>query len=77
MKCPSCNVDMDAYPGVPFRVGGSGPGMHLLLGNWAELGEQLIPFDIYVCPQCGKIEQYASKNTRDRLAEVMERMGVG
>ncbi len=58
---------MDAYYGVPFRVGGTGPGMRLLIGAWAELGEEPVPIDLYVCPQCQLIEQYANKNTEDRL----------
>ena len=39
MKCPDCQTGMEAYYGVPFRVGGTGPGMRLLIGAWAELGE--------------------------------------
>jgi len=58
---------MDAYYGVPFRVGGTGPGMRLLIGAWAELGEEPILIDLYVGPQCGRIEQFANKGTRDRL----------
>ena len=58
---------MDAYYGVPFRVGGTGPGMRLLIGAWAELEEEPVPIDLYVCPQCERIEQYANKNTEDRL----------
>ena len=41
---------MDAYYGVPFRVGGTDPGMRLLIGAWGELGEEPIPIDLYVCP---------------------------
>ncbi len=67
LMCPTCDKVMDAYYGVPFRVGGTGPGMRLLLGAWAELGEEPIPIDIYVCPQYGRIEQFATKDTRDRL----------
>jgi len=59
---------MDAYYGVPFRVGGTGPGTRLLIGAWAELGEEPIPIDLYVCPQCGRMEQFANKKTRDRLS---------
>ncbi len=67
LKCPTCDRIMDAYYGVPFRVGGTGPGMRLLIGAWAELGEEPVPIDTYVCPQCGRILQYANKATRDRL----------
>ena len=58
MKCPDCETGMDAYYGVPFRVGGTGPGMRLLIGAWAELGEEPIPIDLYVCPECGRIRTF-------------------
>jgi len=67
LKCATCDKVIDAYYGVPFRVGGAGPGMRLLIGAWAELGEEPIPIDTYVCPQCGRIEQFANKKIRDRL----------
>ncbi|HWY28409.1 MAG TPA: hypothetical protein VNW25_04025 [Candidatus Sulfotelmatobacter sp.] len=67
LRCPVCDKVMDAYYGVPFRVGGTGPGMRLLIGAWAELGEEPIPIDLLVCPQCGRILPYANKATRDRL----------
>ena len=63
---------MEAYPSVPVRVGGSGAGMHLLLGNWAELGEQLIPIDMYVCSRCGRMEMFATQEARNKLAEAAE-----
>ena len=59
---------MEAYDGVPFRVGGTGPGMRLLIGAWAELGEEPIPIDLYVCPYCVRILPFANKKTRDRLS---------
>src|SRR5438876_10234919 len=65
---PACDKVMDAYYCVPFRVGGTGPGMRLLIGAWAELGEEPIPIDLYVCPQCGRMEQFGNKKTRDRLS---------
>ncbi len=58
---------MDAYYGVPFRIGGTGPVGRVLLGWWAELGEEPIPIDLYVCPECGRILTFANEKTRDRL----------
>jgi len=58
---------MDVYRGVPFKVGRSDPAAKLLLGWWSELGEDPIPIDLYVCPQCGRMLQYATKATKDRL----------
>lgn len=64
---------MDYYPRIPFRVGGSGAGMHLLFGNWAEIGEMLIEFDIYVCARCGRVLQVADEQTRSKLKAAVQR----
>jgi hypothetical protein len=34
---------------------------------WAELDRDPLLLDLYVCPQCGKIQQFASEKTRSRL----------
>ena len=67
LKCPTCDIQMEAYFGVPFRVGGTGPGMRLLIGAWAELGEEPIPIDLFVCAKCGQMRFFATQKTRDRL----------
>ena len=66
-ECPDCRTTMDVYRGVPFKVGRSDPAARILLGWVSELGEEPILMDLYVCPQCGRILQYANKATRDRL----------
>ena len=58
---------METYYGVPFRVGGTGPGMRFLIGGWAELGEEPISIDLSVCAQCGRIQPFANEKTRDKL----------
>ena len=68
LKCSSCDTVMDVYYGVPFRVGGTGPAMRALIGEWAELGEQPIPIDLFVCKKCGRIQLFASEKTRRRLS---------
>ncbi len=50
-----------------FRIGGTSGGWKLLFGEWAELGENMIPLLVYVCPNCGKVEFYASEKMRQRL----------
>jgi predicted RNA-binding Zn-ribbon protein involved in translation (DUF1610 family) len=50
-----------------FRTGGTSGGWKLLFGEWAELGENMIPLLVYVCPNCGKVEFYASERMRQRL----------
>jgi DNA-directed RNA polymerase subunit M/transcription elongation factor TFIIS len=69
LKCPDCNVDTEAYYAVPFVVRGrSDAAARLLVGwAWAELGENPILIDLYACPKCGRLQQFASKETRDRL----------
>jgi hypothetical protein len=39
----------------PIQVGSTGGTWKLIFAEWAELGEKIIPFYIYVCPKCGKI----------------------
>ncbi len=67
MKCPDCQTGMEAYYSVPFRVGRGDIATRLLFGVWAELDREPVLMDLYVCPQCGRILQYANKATRDRL----------
>ncbi len=58
---------MEAVLDVPFRIGGTGGGWKLLFGEWAELGEQLLSFDLYVCHQCGRVQLFADEKTRKSL----------
>jgi hypothetical protein len=39
-----------------FRVGGSSGGWVALLGNWAELDEDVIPLEAWACPGCRRVE---------------------
>lgn len=50
-----------------FRIGGTSGGWKLLFGEWAELGEDMLPLLVYICPKCGKIELYADEKTRQKL----------
>jgi predicted nucleic-acid-binding Zn-ribbon protein len=60
-KCSSCgNVAVYVYT-ASFRIGGTSGGWKLLLGEWAEIGENMIPMNVYVCQNCGKIELYATE----------------
>ncbi len=44
---------------VPFRIAGSSGGWHLMFGQWAELGEELLSFNLYICHQCGRVQLFA------------------
>ena len=39
-----------------FRVGGTTGGWKLLVGEWAELGENKLKFELLVCESCRKVE---------------------
>ncbi len=47
---------MDMTGTEQFRVGGHTGGMNFLFGGLAELGEGLTDFEIWVCPNCRKVE---------------------
>ncbi len=66
-KCPICGFEMQFAGENSFRIGGTSGGWKLLFGEWAELGENMIPLLVYVCPNCGKVEFYASEKMRQRL----------
>jgi hypothetical protein len=51
----------------PFRTGGSTGAAHLLLGNWAELGEDILHLDVFVCQSCGRVQLFADRQTRDSM----------
>jgi hypothetical protein len=55
---------------VKLRTGGWSGLMQLLpFGSWGELGEELLPVEVYVCVRCGKIEFMAPEKTRQRIIE--------
>lgn len=72
-KCSFCGQNAQFVYTAQFRVGGISGGARLLLGEWAELGESMIPMYVFVCPNCGKIELYATEELKQqaiRLANV-------
>ncbi len=68
-KCQTCGVEMLFAGENDFRTGGTSGGWKLLFGEWAEIGEGMFPLLVYVCPQCGKVELYASKRIRQKLIQ--------
>jgi len=66
-KCYSCDVEMQFAQKIPFRIKGT-PGLYkLLLGDLAEVGEEMLNFDVYVCPSCGETRFLADEKTRRSL----------
>ena len=66
-KCSFCGEEMCSSVRAQFKIGGTGGTWKLIFGEWAELGEKIIPFYIYVCPKCGKIELFADEKTKNKL----------
>ena len=56
MKCPACKSEMESLGQLPIRVGGTTGGWHLLLGNWADMRESILPLDVYRCKSCKRVE---------------------
>ena len=56
--CPACRGQLQRLGQVPVRVGGSSGGWSLLLGDWADMSEQVWPLDVYRCGTCGRLEFY-------------------
>lgn len=65
-KCTYCGQNAQFVYTAKFRVGGTSGGAKLLLGEWAELGEEMIPMYVFVCPNCGKIELIATEELRQK-----------
>jgi hypothetical protein len=57
-NCPSCRGELEGLGQIPVRVGGSTGGWHLLLGEWADMTEHVLPLDVYRCRSCGRLEFY-------------------
>ncbi len=67
-RCSACGQAARYLYTANFRIGGTSGGMKLLFGEWAEVGEQMVPMYVFVCPFCGKIELYATEEMRKRAA---------
>lgn len=54
--CVRCDVRLESYGVEHFRIGGTTGGWKMLFGEWAELGEDMLPLELAACPQCRRIE---------------------
>jgi len=54
-KCSFCGQNAQYVYTAKFRVGGTSGGMKLLFGEWSELGEEMIPMYVFVCPTVEKL----------------------
>lgn len=69
-KWYSCNVEMQYLQKVPFRIKGT-PGIwKLVFGELAELDEEMLYFDVYICPECGEIRLFADEKAKAVLERI-------
>ncbi|MCW4009454.1 MAG: hypothetical protein NWF05_02390 [Candidatus Bathyarchaeota archaeon] len=66
-RCSSCGAITVYVYSENLRVGGTSGGWKLLFGEWAEIGEQTMPVEVYICQRCGKIEFFATEELKQRL----------
>lgn len=69
-KCYSCSVEMQFAQKVPFRIKGTRGIWKLMFGEWAELGEEMLSFDVYLCPKCGHIKMFAGEKAKQFLLKM-------
>jgi len=55
-RCIACHNAMRSIGVEPFRVGGTSGGWKLLFGEWAELGEDMLSFEVLACTACRRVE---------------------
>jgi hypothetical protein len=56
LECLRCGQPIESQGVHEFRTGGSTGAAHLLFGQWAELGEEKLSFEIFACPACRHVE---------------------
>jgi len=55
-RCLRCDSPLQSMGVEQFRTGGTSGGWKLLLGEWAELGEEMLPLELLVCPSCRRVD---------------------
>jgi hypothetical protein len=70
-KCSYCGQNAQYVYTAKFRVGGTSGGVKLLIGEWGELGETMVPMYVFVCPNCAKVELFATEELRQQAINVM------
>lgn len=54
--CLRCQQTMESGGVQQFRIGGTTGGWKLLFGEFAEVGEGMLPLEVLVCTNCGYTE---------------------
>ncbi|MCW4003934.1 MAG: hypothetical protein NWE95_08495 [Candidatus Bathyarchaeota archaeon] len=67
LRCPLCESKM-LHSDANLRIGGWTGLLKLVpFGSLGELGEELLPVTLFICPKCGKIEFMAQEKTKQRI----------
>ena len=72
LRCSSCGSAMQFSYSVDFRTGAGGK-VKLLFGESINPGMSLLPLNVYVCPDCGKIDLFAAKAIKEALLHVADK----
>jgi hypothetical protein len=54
--CLRCGGALTSMGVETFRTGGTSGGWKLLFGEMAELGEEMIPFEVFAWGNCRRVE---------------------
>jgi hypothetical protein len=55
-ECLRCGSPIESLGIHDFRTGGTTGGWKLLVGEFAELGEDMFPLEVRACRTCGHVE---------------------
>jgi hypothetical protein len=55
-SCLRCGGVLTSMGVETFRTGGTSGGWKLLFGEMAELGEDMIPLEVFACRNCRRVE---------------------
>lgn len=55
-QCLRCQQPIESLGVEELRTGGTTGGWKLLFGEWAELGEDKLPVELFVCRSCRHVE---------------------
>ena len=69
-KCYFCDVEMQFAEKVPFRIKGTPGFWKLIVGEWAELGEEMLYLNVYVCTKCGEVRLFADEKAKQSLLKL-------